>query len=47
MVEGCVWVGLFCMLGCGGGGFPVGSCVLDLGATLVGCSGCRLQKGGG
>ena len=40
MVEGCVWVGLFHMLGCGGGGFPVDSCVLGLVAGLVGCSDC-------
>ena len=39
-MEGCVCVGLFHMLGCGGGVLFAGSYVLELGAGLVGCSGC-------
>ena len=41
VVGGCIWVGLFHMLGCGGGVLVAGSYVLGLVAGLVGCSGCN------
>ena len=38
VVGGCIWVGLFHMLGCGGGVLLAGGYVHELAAGLVGCS---------